>query len=289
MKISSVVLTHDYPQLTKDTMNSIKEFVGNQVIALVDEAGWKKFENFEGAEKGFYHAHKRSPYRNYVLGMKKLYERWPNSDWYLYTEYDCVFVSDKFKEELKAAEERNAWLVGVDLRRFPFEFPKLFEIINMPSPKHSYYFLGCCHFHKGDFIRKLANLNFFDKFLDETKNYEKGKFPEYNRWAFEEELWPTLATALGGNLYELSCWKYGDRQEHQSPQSTDTKSFYAGNDHDAWRGKFKKYPIRNSPEIKLDEIYQEASIVHPLKEVGSPVRRELAIRRKSLLKRKLFI
>lgn len=288
MKISSVVLTHAHPELTRDTVNSIKDFVGSQVLVLVDEIGWEDFKKFPNAEKGFLHAHKKSPYRNYALGLKKLYEQWPNSDWFLYTEYDCVFVSDKFKEELKAAEERKAWLVGVDLRRFPFQFPKLFEIIEQPTPKYSYYFLGCCHFHSGPFIRKLAELNFFDKFLEATKTYEKGKFPGYDRYAFEEELWPTLATALGGNLYELSCWKSNERQEYQLPLS-DPIAYYAGKDHDTWRGKFRKYPIRNAPEIKSYEIYPEASIVHPLKELDCTVRLELAVKRKNHLKRKLFI
>jgi hypothetical protein len=288
MKISSVVLTHAYPKLTKDTVNSIREFTGDRVMTLVDAAGWDQFQNFPNAEKGFYHAHKRSPYRNYALGLKRLYERWPDSDWYLYTEYDCVFVSDKFKEELKSAEERNAWLVGVDLRRFTFEFPELFNIINLPIPKFSYYFLGCCHFHRGSFVRKLAEINFFDKFLEATKDYEKGKFPGYNRWAFEEELWPTLATSLGGNLYELSCWKYGDQSDHQSTR-TDSKVYYAGKDHDTWRGKFRKYPIRNAPDIASGEIYPEASIVHPLKDPASLVRTELAVRRKHNSKRKLFL
>ena len=192
MKIATVVLTHNNIKLTTDTVQSIETWVGDRVLVVVDQIGWPKFNNIEISDakviKGFYHAHKRSPYRNYTLGLKTLFETWPNCDWYLYCECDCLFTSDKFKNDLIKASNKNAWCVGMDLRRHKFSFPLLEDILGQGLISQSYYLLGCCQFHHHDFIEKLHSLDFFDELIEKTKDFEKGYFPGYTRWAFEEEL-----------------------------------------------------------------------------------------------------
>jgi hypothetical protein len=122
-------------------------------------------------------------------------------------------------------------------------------------------------------------MNFYDKLIEATKNYYPGHFPCYPRYAYEEELWATLAAHLGGNLYELCCWKDG---EYQTPRENDPKMIYAGADHDGWRGRFKKYPVRNGPEIDLEEVVTETSIVHPVKEMND-IRKSFAKKRLGLI------
>ncbi len=275
MKIATVVLTHGNIPLTSDTVDSIETFVGDRVLVLVDKSGWQNFQNVKIGRslirEGLYHNHHRSPYRNYAFGMSLLHSYWPDSDWFLYSEYDCLFASDYFKKDLEKAQNRNAWCVGFDLRRFPFETPLLATLID-GQPTKAYYFLGCCQFLHRNLITKLSEMDFFKKLLLATESFKKGKFPGYKRYAYEEELWPTLAAHLGGNLYELACWKGGENQEHQTVKESDPKTLYGGAEHEAWRGHFKLYPVRNSPEIDKLDVYSEASILHPLKSHKHPVR-----------------
>jgi len=104
MNLATVILTHNNPELTADTVKSVQAWVGDRVLVLVDQVGWPYFQSFEiksaKVEEGFRHAYSRSPYRNYALGMKKLYDYWPDSDWFLYLEYDCLFASNDFLEDL---------------------------------------------------------------------------------------------------------------------------------------------------------------------------------------------
>jgi hypothetical protein len=273
MKFATLILTHANPELTADTVDAIQTWVGEHVLVLVDQIGWPQFQNVKigsaRVEEGFLHAHNRSPYRNAVLGLKRLYEYWPDSDWFLYSEYDCLFTSSVFQEDLQQATNRNAWVVGSDLRRFDFQLPLLQDIINQKNIKYSYYFLGCCQFLHNKLVSKLYETKFLDNFLEQTKNFEKGYFPHYDRWAFEEELWATIAAHLGGSLYELSCWKSenGDWQG----KINDPNMIYAGKEHGLWRGKFRLYPIRNSPKIDID-MKLETSIAHPIKTISDPIR-----------------
>ena len=48
--------------------------------------------------------------------------------------------------------------------------------------------------------------------------------------------------------------------------------FYAGAEHDQWRGHYKVYPVRNSPELAPEEIRPETSIAHPVKTAMDPIR-----------------
>lgn len=290
MKVATVVLTHGNIPLTTDTVASIEANVGERVLVLVDKPGYPKFQNVKIGNavvaEGLYHNFNRSPYRNYALGMKMLRELFPDSDWFLYSEYDNLFTSEAFKEDLNLAAGKRAWLVGFDLRRFDFETPLLADLIGA-RPERAYYFLGCCQFHHRDFVNTLYENNFYNKLIDATKDFQQGKFPGYKRYAYEEELWPTLAAHYGGKLYELCCWKKGDQGEHQSIKVSDPRMIYAGREHDNWRGRFKRYPVRNGPEITPEEVLPETSIVHPIKNAEHPIRRMFRDKRKKI--KRLFI
>jgi hypothetical protein len=275
MKVATAVLTHAHPELTGDSVAAIQTWVGDRVLVLVDRAGWPQFENarFGAAriEPGFLHAFNRSPYRNSILAVKKLYEYWPDSDWFLWTEYDCLFASDAFKADLAWAESRDVWCAGVDLRRFEFQLPYFEVLLDRGSIRHSYYLLGCCLFLSRCFVAKLHQIGFFDRFLEFTSKFANGFFPGYPRWAFEEELWPTTAVQLGGSLYELACWKSADRQWHQRYED-DPHVLYADGEHPKWRGRFPVYRVRFMPAIGPGELRPEMSIAHPVKELGHPIR-----------------
>lgn len=271
MKIATLLLTHANPELTTDTVNAITTYVGDRVLVLVDESGWSNFQQRTiGSSylmKGFFHGHHCGPYRNYALGLQKLYALWPDSDWFLYTEYDCLFTSPAFKEDLQRAADLGAWMVGTDLRKYIFTFPLLSQILQHGDIAWSYYLLGCLQFHHRNFLSRLFELNFFNRFLSQTKDFTKGAFPMYHRWAFEEELWPTLAAHLGGKLYELVAWKH-ENGAHQDINTIDPKMLYSGTDHDLWRGRFKLYPVRPKPPITVIDMKDETSIAHPMKEAN---------------------
>jgi len=129
----------------------------------------------------------------------------------------------------------------------------------------------------------MHEIGFIDRLLEQTKTFERGYFPEYSRWAFEEELWPTVAAHLGGALYELVCWQGGGGGEWQSMDTNDPSMFYAGAEHGQWRGKFKRYPVRNNPPITTMDIKPETSIAHPIKHFNDPIRMHQSERRKKRL------
>jgi hypothetical protein len=280
-----MLLTHGNLQLTTDTAKSINLWVGPHLLIVVDKIGWHEIKNKDicGAKKieGFYHNFHKSPYRNYALGLKTLYETWPDSDWYCYVEYDVLFVSDYFKKDLRHGD---VWCVGCDVRKFKFELPLLEKILNLGPIKNSYYFLGCCHFHHRDFISKLYKMKFFENFLEATSNFMAGYFPDYTRWAFEEELWPTLAVHLGGNLLELACWKGGEHKEYNTKFDSHMK-LKGDEEIKLWRGDYETYTIRNDPEIRLDELSPRASIIHPIKSIEKIRNSQELIRNRTIKQR----
>lgn len=284
MKISTMMLTHAHPELTQDTAESINHWMTDRLLIVVDKAGWSTFQNINICNtkiiEGLYHAHDRSPYRNYTLGLKTLYDTWPDSDWYCYTEYDCLFTSDKFLDDLN-----NAWMVGCDLRRFDFKMPLLKDVLNLSKIQYSYYFLGCCHFINKDFMKTLVEMDFFNRLLLVTDSCTKGRFPGYIRHAFEEELWPTAAVALGGRLLELSCYKSEDKEWQTKRQ--DPAIIYKDGSNEEWRGDYKTYPIRFSPEIEEEELFSQTSIIHPSKKLDSSIRKKQKIKRRK--RRTMFL
>jgi len=251
MEIATIVSTHANPQITEDTVDSVKTWITDKVMLLVDQAGWSQFQdrNICNVDKieGFYHNYYKGCYRNYALGLKTLFETYPNADWYWWLEYDALVISDAFKADLEKANKQGIWMMACDLRKYKFAFPLLEEILGCGKIQTSRYLLGCCQFHHHNFLAKLTELDFFNKLIDATEEYREGIFPDYPRHAFEEELWPTLALHLGGRLKGLSCWI--------NPR---------------WVGS-PLYKVRYQPEIRPYEILPSTSIIHPVKN-PNPIR-----------------
>lgn len=252
MIISTVLNAHDNTELVLDTLDSIKTFLGDNVLVIVDGAAWDTWGNQVKLPaykiRGFNHDFNRAPYRNLTYGLKTIYDMWPDSDWFCYTEYDVLFTSSRIKEDLRIANEQNIWCLGNDLRIADMKFPYLENILNIKL-NQSYYLLGCCVFHNQKFIKKLTEEKFFDKFLSATNEFTQGYFPDYEEqggYDFGEHLYPTLANYYGGSVGQFAVWNQFLEQ---------------------WNGtQFKKYPMRWKPEITWEDNFSEAVIMHPLKE-----------------------
>lgn len=100
MNLATVILTHSEPELTADTVKSVQAWVGERVLVLVDQVGWSEFQNFKIArtEQGFLHAHKRSPYRNYALGLKNSLRTGPTAIGFSTPNTTACFVLMSFKK-----------------------------------------------------------------------------------------------------------------------------------------------------------------------------------------------
>lgn len=253
MKIVAALNVHTDPTMVIDTLESIHQWMTSNVLLVVDEAGWDQFANFKykdtKVEKGFYHHYYRCPYKNVTLSLKRMYQHWPNADWYCYIEYDCLVTSNLFMEDLAAAKKRGVWLLANDVRRNNHGgLPPLIKELLKKSPSPLVTMLGCCVFYRKEFIKKL-NDEFIDKFLELTRDFPPGYFPDFHGYALEEELYPTLAEFYGGKVEELAAW-----------------------DGFNWRGKFDKYLMRHPLTITQKDVRPSACIIHPLKQYNDPVR-----------------
>jgi len=246
VKIATLLNAHGNTPLVLDTLSAIKMYVGDDILTLVDGCSWDWAEKISlpcHKVKGFNHGYPKGPYRNLTLGLKLIYDLF-EADWYCYCEPDVLFISSKFKEDLK-----DAWCIGADYRNGQYKFPYLEKMFNIEL-KDSHYLLGCCVFYHRDFLTKLKEIEFFDIFLASTQQFSKGYFPDYEEqggYDFGEHLFPTLATHFGGNIKELSKWH----------------PIFCH-----WQGNFKQYPLRWQPELDWEDNFAEASIMHPVKTMG---------------------
>ncbi|RDJ35110.1 MAG: hypothetical protein DWQ19_09760 [Crenarchaeota archaeon] len=247
-KIATILNAHGKTDLVLDTIDSIKLFAGDDVLVVVDGAHWEDWGQDVKIPaykiKGFKHNYARAPYRNLTLGLNQASQLF-EADWYAYCEYDVLFTSEYFKKALSRLP-KDVWCVGNDHRVGNFKFPFLEKIIDSKLGD-SHYLLGCCVFYKKEFLNKLREVDFFDRFLLYTNEFEKGFFPGYeeqNGYDFGEHLFPTLANHYGGKIAQLANW-------HQIFEH--------------WLGDFKHYPMRWKPELTWRENFAEASIMHPVK------------------------
>jgi hypothetical protein len=259
--IVAILNIHGYPRVVLDTIDSIRTHMTNNILLVSDGAAWENLSKISWGTiivKGFYHNYNRSPYKNVILGFKEATEKWEKADWYVYIEYDCLVVSDSFLSDLD-----SSWCLANDYRDKSHRFtsyclPVLNEITGV-SIDCSQYVLGCCVFYSGKFIRTLRNTDFFSKFIKRTAEFEKGWFPDYKGYAFEETLLPSLVTHFGGTIKQLAAWK-GSADKILHP------------DMSRWNGRGDKYPMRFRPEIQPSEVHPNATIIHPVKEYNSPIR-----------------
>lgn len=251
MKIAAVVNAHSDADTVLDSVDAIRTYVTEDVLVLIDGAAWDNLSHLPVAKiKGFPHGKPKSPYRNVALALKTIIESFPDADWFCYSEYDVLFGSDRFKHNLKMAEEMNVWMLGNDGHVDAMALPLISALIEQPI-KTSYYLLGCCQFFHKNFIKKLLELDFFNKFLNLTNGFADGFFPFYSGYDLSEHLYPTLCRHLGGNI-----------------------GVFAHFDENAqWHGFYEYYPVRWRPELDAEsENFPAASIMHPLKSNDHPIR-----------------
>ena len=274
MKIAVILNAHGNTELVQDTLEAIHTWVGSKVVVLIDGATWNSWgrdANLSAYKlEGFYHNCPRSPYRNVTLGLMKAAEFWPDVDWYCYTEYDTLFVSDEFKNYLEEASKLGVWCIGNDARDEKFQFPLVEQMLGKKL-KQSKYLLGCCVFHKAEFLHKLQELNFFDRFLNLTNAFNQGFFPDYEKqggYDIAEHLYPTLAHHLGGKVAQFACW---------NPK-------FPGSSEGHWTGSYDKFQMRWQPDLEFSQELIGASILHPIKDLDNPIRSYFKQHREKLWK-----
>lgn len=244
MRIATLINSCGEPYIG-DAIDSIQTYVGDNNLMIVDGARWKdwgeQFDSPIAKMRGIEHGVPKSPYKNMALGLSKLVELWRDCDWYCYTEPDVLFTSSKFKEILSLADEQNVWMMGAN-GHLDYQEMKLVESMLHTEFRSVYYLLGACLFFSRRYMEKLQELDFFSKFLNLTSGFSKGDFPKYQGYDISEHMYPTIARHYGGNIAVMSIYDEGK-----------------------WHGNFKTFPVRWKPEIEMEEIYPETSIVHPVK------------------------
>lgn len=262
MQIAAVLNAHD-PSTIIDSVDSIFAYLTRNVLLVVDGAAWDKFRHIDlpvNKVSGFRHNQRKSPYRNVALGLKLAWENSPDCDWYCYTETDVLFASRRYEANLRMAEEQGVWMLGNDGRVDDKAMP-LVESLVGGKFRSVYYLLGCCQFFGRKFMEKLAEINFFDRFLFLTNDFSPGCFPSYSGYDISEHMYPTLCRYFGGAVGVFATW--------------DAKG--------QWHGAYRYFPMRWKPELDpATENFPEASILHPLKSVDHPIRVYHRERRKCL-------
>jgi len=255
MKIASTLMTHGDTPCVNDTIEAMQRYLTNDILMLVDGAYWEDWGKDADVPvykmSGFHHNFFRGCYRNITLGLMKVVDLFPDADWYCHTEYDTLFVSDAFKEDLEKAEADGVWCMGNDCRTGYFELPFL-EYIVGGKISVTKYMLGCCIFYHRDFLHKLKNIDLFNRLLYLTNDFSRGYFPDYDEqggWELAEHLYPTLANLFGG------------RVRGQAYYSTE-----------GWHGNYERYALRWQPELTMDDVFPGASILHPVKVYDCPIR-----------------
>jgi hypothetical protein len=267
MRIATVMNIHADEDLILDTVDSIRKYVGDKILLVVDGARWNGWGDRlkVPAHKvaGLYHNYHRAPYRNVTFGFMNALKMWGNEiDWICYVEPDALFLSDSFKQDLYKAEKKGVWCLGNDVRTTSLKFTLLENMLNREIPIAK-YLLGCCVFYHINFFRTLLEINFFERFLYLTNNFSDGFFPGYEEqggYDFAEHLYPTLANLYGGGVKGMAFWEDAALLEPGMPSW--------GN---GWYGN-RKYMMRWRPDITLEEKYPEAAILHPSKDFTSSLR-----------------
>jgi len=253
MKILTILSVHDRVDTSLDTFDSILSNLSEDVIFLIDGCNWDCWEGVDVAAhklKGFRHGCPKSPYRNMALALDFACG-FGDFDWICYTEYDVLFTSPRIVSQLMKASEMGVWMIGNDGHVDDKEMPLIESLIGEKLTSH-YYLLGCCQFFHRDFMRKLNEIDFFDRFLNMTNEFSEGYMPAYSGYDVSEHMYPSLCRQFGGNIGVLASYSFGE-----------------------WHGAYKHYPLRWRPELDPEtEDFDEASVMHPLKDYDHPIRRK---------------
>jgi len=311
MKIAAIIQAHNDDGAVLDTIDSVKRWMTTDILTVMDGASWDGIDKDKFSSsylvQGLNHGLPNNPYRNVFFGLKQVYDKWPDKDWYCYLEYDCLVTSNSFESDLEKAEKSNYWVLGTDLRMKKCQCPFVEKAIGKKF-NETFHILGCFYFLHRNYIVALNDLNFFDKFLSLTNYFSNGFFPmkaggglsgylgqagdnPYANMAvfdISEELIPTLAYYLGGKIGSLSFWGDGCTHPHNAVAgvnempTTSQQSELPGNSL-GWYGNYRKYPVRWKPDLNVNENFIEASIMHPLKTYDHPIRQYHRQRRDSAL------
>jgi hypothetical protein len=259
MKVATIIHTHKNSNVFKDTFESVNHYLSDWVLIAIDGQSFQDFEN-ENYFKlcGFNHGLPSAPYRNVCLSLMQAWNTWGESaDWYCYMEYDCLIGSSEIFNHLKLAKELDIWILGNDYRISD----QSIEIINLITNKNLnlHYLLGCCVFYNSIFLKRLHDENFFERFLHLTNEYPReinfNSDGQKKRRVYDlsEFLYPTLAVSYGGKIQELASWDRGYEEV-------------------GWKGNFEFYPMRFRPDLLLEDPYQNACVMHPIKNFDNPIR-----------------
>lgn len=253
MEIATVLNAHGAPEVIIDTLESIFTFMTDKVLVVVDGASWDRLGTTPlpaHKMKGFPHGIPKSPYRNMALGLMALSQKWSDANWYCYCEYDVLFGSDRFKHNLRMADEKGVWMLGSDGHIDEVNIPLLDALVGRPVGKSGYYLLGCCQFFSKAFMDTLNRMKFFERFLTMTNGFAKGTIPGFTGYDVSEHMYPTLARHFGGNIGVFATWFENE-----------------------WHGPHEYYPVRWKPDLDpATENFPKASIMHPLKSYDHPIR-----------------
>lgn len=231
------VHTHGFTDITIDTLNRVKTHLTDKTIIVSDQAGWQDIHKIKGVEKvcGVYHKCIHGPYRNQIIGLSRLYRKYPECEWYGNVEWDVAINDSRLLIDLEKA--KGCWTAGFDLRQYDTPWPVLSSKIGREI-KTTRYYIGCCLFFHHDFIKICEEEGFFAKILHTSRVYGP-HWPDYRDWSVDEALLPSIAQSYDKPGYEFGCW-----------------------DEDRNRDV---YAVRYRPEWK--ELPENWSVVHPLKDM----------------------
>ncbi len=256
MKITAILNTHGVPNETLDTIDSIRHYMTDRIMVVVDGVAWNQYEELAIPAyklKGFNHNWHRSPYRNIVLGLLTAGQKWiADTDWFCYLEYDVLVTSSAYKSDLKELEKNGVWLAGNDYRTNQNVNLRYLETIAKEKFGEKVYMLGACLFYHRDFIKVLLENEILERFLYYTNGFQQGFFPYFEAWDLTEHALPTMVKHFGGGIHQFAVYN---------------KELCI------WAGNHTRYPIRFRPELTLSEDYfLHASIMHPIKSFDNPLR-----------------
>lgn len=246
MIFSASINVHNNPTLTRKNIDLIKKNVTKNIVLLVEKSGYKNWpiEEFNDVivVEGFKHNFPRNPYKNVLLNLKTTYEKFPNSDWYVFTEFDNFIINDNFKNDFQYINEKYS-LITSDFREVYCEENLFSNSINMKFNKF-YCMLGCCYFIKRNLMEILYH-KVFENFLKFTSLMPEGFYPNFHQYDVAEVLIPTVCIHEKLDVFNICRFKEEENK---------------------WGGMSKKYAIRFRPNIELEEINKKACIIHPVKE-----------------------
>jgi len=275
MKIATILNCHEENDLLRDTLDSIRCFLSKDILLVIDGFSKSNFDSIKCVHKlkGFTHNCAKSPYKNVILGLMNAWKIWEEeADWYCYTEPDCLFAQNNIAQDL---QKRNCWLIGNDLckeninKNFEDNMFPFVENFLKKKLDHTYYLIGCCLFFKKDFIKKLNELNFFEKILYYTNAFNKNNYPKYKGYDISEHLFPTLAWNLGGGLGEFANFR---NPKNISGNFSKYKMRFGGLHYYSYKNKLE-YSRLNDLGIDDFESCKNSYIMHPIKDYNNPIRK----------------